>query len=57
MGYCPSIPKWNNILQQGNGFELLMGYGENYKLIFFYANRNMKSDYSVLSKTVRLGTV
>lgn len=44
MGYCPSIPKWNNLLQQENGFELLMGYGENHKLIFFYANRNTKSD-------------
>lgn len=33
----------NNILQQGNGFELLVGYAQNHKLIFFYVKKKMEN--------------
>lgn len=59
---CKDIPSlipfrnsWSIVLQQGNGFEVLVGYAENHKLIFFYVNKNIKSLKKCWLKNYKMG--
>lgn len=55
----PSLIPFRNscsiILQQRNGFEVLVDYAENHKLIFFYVNKNVESLKKHWLKNYKMG--